>query len=102
MPFSVSCTLQFFSSDTEVVPISGMQYLLASLGRRAVLGLYVVVAGCSFRDFFLSTHRPLSTKERLTSRASPVGAAKTVKGQKHMMCEERFRELDLFSLATRS
>lgn len=60
-----------------------------------------MVAGCNFRDFFLSAQRPPSTKERLMIQASPVGAAKMVKGQKHVMCEERWRELDLFSLAAR-
>lgn len=42
-----------------------------------------------------------STKERLAIWASPVQDAKVLKGQKHIMCEERWRDLDLFSLATR-
>lgn len=100
MPFSFSYIVQSFPSDTEV-PRSGMQCLLASLGGRAISGLHEVVAGCNFRDCFLSAQRPPSTKERLTILASPVGAAKMVKGQKYMICEKSWRMLDLFSVATR-
>lgn len=100
MPFSFSYTLQFFPSYNEVLS-SGMQCLLASLGGRAILGLHEVVAGCNFRDCFLSVQRAPSTKERLTILASPVGAAKMVKGQKYVICEKRWRMLDLFSVATR-
>ena len=48
--------------------------------KKGVLGLYEVVAGCNFRDFFLSAQRPPRTKERLTIWASPVGAANMVEG----------------------
>lgn len=51
--------------------------------------------------FFLVPKYSPSTKERLTIWASPVGDAKMLKGQKHIICEERWRNLDLFSLATR-
>lgn len=54
MPFLFLHTLQFFPSDTEVLFSSGRQCLLVILGRRAILGLYEVVADCSFRDFSLS------------------------------------------------